>query len=174
MLPILSWCLCVSSIVMSGAQRDAHAADSDFVPSQPPWHLFSADGLVHLARSMEELDNICDAFDLDKSNIRHLVGLFPGNGHSHHVSFWQNLYDVLYLRREGSAELIPVVGGIGRLGTDHFIKTVANRRDDMPFKPAPLQLRSPPLHHLPAMWANLQRPWHGCMLRAPDGAAAAG
>lgn len=75
------------------------------------------------------LRELCESHGLAVRNMRHLVGMFGGNGKARHVSNWTLLSEVRWLQREGAQERVPVVGSL-----DHFLATVAAERDDMPFK----------------------------------------
>jgi hypothetical protein len=110
------------------------------VPPGPPWKLVSPFGLLHIIHDRAALGTFTGAEDLDKFNVEHLLGLKEGSSaRPLHVKFWQPLHLLLFLRRDGSDELVPVLGGpghgarSGEAGVDHFIETVAACRDDMPF-----------------------------------------
>ena len=109
-------------------------------PVGPPWKLISPTGVRHVFEDREAISIFCADEQLELSNIEHLLGLSEGNtSQPKHVKFWQPQHLLLFLRRHGSTELVPVLGGpgkgrcIGDAGVDHFIRMVAQSRADMPF-----------------------------------------
>ena len=118
------------------AEPVAHAP----TPVGPPWKLISPTGVRHVFEDREAISIFCADEQLELSNIEHLLGLSEGNtSQPKHVKFWQPQHLLLFLRRHGSTELVPVLGGpgkgrcIGDAGVDHFIRMVAQSRADMPF-----------------------------------------
>ena len=109
------------------------------MPPGPPWKLVSPFGVLHIIEDRDALGTFIAAEELDTFNIKHLLGLQEGStAQPMHVKFWQPLHLLLFLGRNGSNELVPVLGGPGsgyrnkEAGVDHFIATVAACHPDMP------------------------------------------
>ena len=109
------------------------------MPPGPPWKIVSPFGVLHIIKDRDALGTFIAAEELDTFNIKHLLGLQEGStAQPMHVKFWQPLHLLLFLRRNGSNELVPVLGGPGsgyrnkEAGVDHFIATVAACHPDMP------------------------------------------
>ena len=110
------------------------------MPPGPPWKIVSPFGVLHIIKDRDALGTFIAAEELDTFNIKHLLGLQEGStAQPMHVKFWQPLHLLLFLKRNGSNELVPVLGGPGsgtckgEAGVDHFIATVAAAHPDMPF-----------------------------------------
>jgi hypothetical protein len=74
----------------------------------PPWHLVAPDGALRSVQSEEELLSLCKEHGLKSSNMRHLVGLFAGNGRPAHVKGWRSLDTVKWIRWETDWPSVPV------------------------------------------------------------------
>ena len=125
---------------MSKPTHVRNAQSRSPTPVGPPWKLISPTGVRHVFEDREAISIFCADEQLELSNIEHLLGLSEGNtSQPKHVKFWQPQHLLLFLRRHGSTELVPVLGGpgkgrcIGDAGVDHFIRMVAQSRADMPF-----------------------------------------
>ena len=80
-------------------------------PEGPPWKLVSPFGVLHIMHDRRGLQNFMTDEKLDTSNVEHLLGLNGGNCvRPQHVQFWQPLHLLLFLKHEGSDELVPVLG----------------------------------------------------------------
>ena len=111
------------------------------LPPGPPWKLVSPTCVLHIIHDEKSFTAFCGSEGLDSSNVSHLLGRISGNSEQPlHVKFWQPLQRLLFLRRHGCDELVPVLGGKGarkgEAGVDFFIASVAAFRDDMPFTAA--------------------------------------
>ena len=113
------------------------------LPPGPPWKLVSPTCVLHIIHDEKSFTAFCGCEGLDSSNVSHLLGRTLGNSEQPlHVKFWQPLQRLLFLRRHGCDELVPVLGGPGKgarkgdAGVDFFIASVAAFRDDMPFTAA--------------------------------------
>jgi hypothetical protein len=98
----------------------------------PPWTwVHPSDGSLHVVADEEGLRTFnSQHIKGELRNVRHHVGLFTGNGESHHVNGWMILPKVQWLQRRKRTEYVPVLGGI-----DLFMQNVHLHREsvDMPF-----------------------------------------
>ena len=111
------------------------------LPPGPPWKLVSPTCVLHIIHDEKSFTAFCGSEGLDSSNVSHLLGRISGSSEQPmHVKFWQPLQRLLFLRRHGCDELVPVLGGKGarkgEAGVDFFIASVAAFRDGMPFTAA--------------------------------------
>eukprot|EP00326_Haptolina_ericina_P030032 CAMPEP_0181170636 /NCGR_PEP_ID=MMETSP1096-20121128/1474_1 /TAXON_ID=156174 ORGANISM="Chrysochromulina ericina, Strain CCMP281" /NCGR_SAMPLE_ID=MMETSP1096 /ASSEMBLY_ACC=CAM_ASM_000453 /LENGTH=208 /DNA_ID=CAMNT_0023258215 /DNA_START=110 /DNA_END=734 /DNA_ORIENTATION=- len=95
------------------------------------------EGLVYVLDNAAAIDALIEEFPyLELKNINHLLGITTEGVNTEqprHVRFWQPLELVQYIRRVGCSDqsaIVPVVGGRGRGGVDHFLSEVALRRAD--------------------------------------------
>jgi hypothetical protein len=103
-------------------------SDDGFIPSSPPWDLVSPEYVLHTIYCRRALHMFLRAHPaLGERNILALVKLVAGGG-GQHVKLWQNLEDVAYITHRDSGRLVPIAGGPGRGGLDHFIKMVEEKR----------------------------------------------
>ena len=95
-----------------------------------PWTLVAPYGAIHEVADKRALHQLCNEHGLRTNNMRHLVGLFEGNGNGMVVSGWQMLNGLQWLQRVGCKEYVPVLGG-----TPLFMTTIhaARTKVDMPF-----------------------------------------
>ena len=129
----------ISVTVMSTTSVVRRQRPRPVMPPGPPWKIVSPFGVLHIIKDRDALGTFIAAEELDTFNIKHLLGLQEGStAQPMHVKFWQPLHLLLFLRRNGSNELVPVLGGPGsgyrnkEAGVDHFIAAVAACHLDMP------------------------------------------
>ena len=104
----------ISVTVMSTTSVVCRQRPRPVMPPGPPWKLVSPFGVLHIIEDRDALGTFIAAEELDTFNIKHLLGLQEGSSaQPMHVKFWQPLHLLLFLGRNGSNELVPVLGGPG-------------------------------------------------------------
>jgi hypothetical protein len=94
----------------------------------PPWQLVSPAGVVHVVRdeaALTALGKLNPDVIVNRENVlRKLVD--PKNRKAAapvplHQTHWQRLERVVWLRRVGTEDLLPIVGGDGEFYVKHFV-----------------------------------------------------
>jgi hypothetical protein len=69
----------------------------------------------------EELLSLCEQYELNSSNMRHLASLLAGNGLPTHVKGWRLLDTVKWIRRETDGSLVQVPHEVRGAGLLSFV-----------------------------------------------------
>ena len=107
----------------------ALVADHNLMPPrEPPWKLVSPTGVLFVVTNNDELDALVLAelgaadFHVNIFNMHCLLGIRLGNtGNPKHVQFWQPLTRLQFIKHKDEDQPLPVVGGLGRHGLEHFV-----------------------------------------------------
>ena len=74
----------------------------------PPWRLVDPELRLHTVKDDAALAALAKENGLQVNNLRHLIGLFAGNGSPAHVKRWQRLDQIRWIANEAEASMVPV------------------------------------------------------------------
>ena len=113
-----------------------------FVPTPPPWIVWSPARVRYTLMNLDALHKLCRENGLHSTNMQVLVGHKPGNttgtqgGKAHEAGWvcWTPL-DVKWLKNPSTGEIVPTCGPTrGKGGGELFLETIAaTSNPPMPF-----------------------------------------
>ena len=124
--------------------RELVAAHRATPPPGPPWKLVSPSGVLFVIAGKEELNALvlaelgAENHHVNVYNMLCLLGAETGNTETpKHVHCWQPLSRLQFIKHKDSGEPLPVVGGMGRFGLEHFVNlyprsSLTNNKGEVP------------------------------------------
>ena len=108
------------------------AAHKAMPPLGPPWKLVSPSGVLFVIASEAELKGFvysefgAENYNVNLYNMHCLLGTERGQSSNtetpKHVKYWQPLSRLQFIKHAGDQQPLPVVGGMGKHGMEHFVK----------------------------------------------------